>query len=114
MQAQDRRHGVALLHDGSGFYAARSSLPMTVRRSARSRNYLDDPVDGATPIGVVDALTRLQQGQLLSPELTRRILSIMSNTKTGRQRLKGGLASRLEAGPQDRHRPGAGSTSTRL
>ncbi len=96
---------------GSGFYAARSALPMNVRRSALE-SYLDDPVDGATPIGVVDALTRLQRGELLSPEMTRRILNIMSNTRTGRQRLKGGLA----AGWKLAHKTGTGqvlgSTST--
>jgi beta-lactamase class A len=76
---------------GSGFYAARSSVPLDVRRSALER-YLDDPVDGAAPIAIVDALTRLKKGQLLSPAATQRILGIMSNTKTGKQRLRGGLA----------------------
>jgi beta-lactamase class A len=76
---------------GSGFYAARSALPMSVRQSAL-QNYLSDPVDGATPLGVVDALARLKKGELLSPASTSRILSIMSNTKTGKQRLRGGLA----------------------
>ena len=76
---------------GNGFYAARSALPMSVRQSAL-QSYLGDPVDGATPLGVVDALARLKQGELLSPAATSRILSIMSNTKTGKQRLRGGLA----------------------
>ena len=62
---------------GGGFYRARSALPMSTRRSA-FEEYLDDPVDGATPIGIVDALARLQQGELLSPEMTRRILTTMS------------------------------------
>ena len=76
---------------GSGFYRARSSLPMDVRRSALE-DYLGDPMDGATPIALVDALTRLQKGELLSPAMTHRILSSMSNTRTGPRRLKGGLA----------------------
>jgi beta-lactamase class A len=76
---------------GSGFYRARSSLPMETRRSALER-YLADPIDGATPIGIVDALTRLHNGELLSPAATQRILHTMSNTRTGKQRLRGGLA----------------------
>lgn len=77
---------------GNAFTAARSKLPMAVRRAALDR-YLADPVDGATAVGIVDGLTKLKKGQLLSPESTRRLLSIMSNTRTGPQRLKGGLES---------------------
>jgi beta-lactamase class A len=76
---------------GQGFYAARSSLPMPVRQAAFNR-YVADPMDGATPIGIVDALARLQRGELLSASSTRRLLTIMSQTRTGRQRLTGGLA----------------------
>jgi beta-lactamase class A len=76
---------------GAGFYKARSALPMSVRQSAL-QNYLSDPVDGATPLGTVEALARLKKGELLSPASTSRMLSIMSNTKTGKQRLRGGLA----------------------
>lgn len=77
---------------GANFYAARNSLPMGVRRSA-FENYIRDPMDGATPIGTVDALARLKKGELLSPRSTQKLLDIMSNTKTGAQRLKGGLSS---------------------
>ena len=76
---------------GRGFYAARSALPMSVRQAAL-QDYLGDPVDGASPLGVVDALARLKKGELLSPASTSRLLSTMSNTKTGKQRLRGGLA----------------------
>jgi beta-lactamase class A len=78
-------------YQGAGFYAARARLPIAVRSAAFER-YIADPIDGATPIGVVDALARLQQGDLLSPRSTQRLLSIMSQTRTGAQRLKGGLA----------------------
>ncbi|MDP8994893.1 MAG: class A beta-lactamase-related serine hydrolase, partial [Pseudomonadota bacterium] len=54
--------------------------------------YIADPVDGATPVGIVDALARLHAGELLSPASTRRLLSIMSQTRTGPNRLTGGLA----------------------
>jgi beta-lactamase class A len=76
---------------GGGFYAARDALPASARRAAFER-YIKDPMDGATPLGIVDALARLKRGELLSPSSTQKLLSIMSNTKTGPQRLKGGLA----------------------
>jgi beta-lactamase class A len=76
---------------GGGFYAARNAVPATVRRAAFER-YIKDPMDGATPNGIVDALARLKRGELLSPDSTRKLLSIMSNTRTGPLRLKGGLA----------------------
>jgi len=77
--------------NGRAFYAARNAVPAATRRAAFER-YIDDPVDGATPLGIVDALARLKRGELLSPASTQRLMSIMSNTRTGAQRLKGGLA----------------------
>jgi beta-lactamase class A len=77
---------------GGGFYAARSKVAPSVRRAAFER-YVSDPVDGATPIGIVDALGKLKNGELLSRGSTDKLLRIMSNTRTGPQRLKGGLAS---------------------
>ena len=88
---------------GGAFYAARNAVPMSVRRASLDR-YLSDPVDGATPVGTVEALARLKRGELLSPVATQRILSIMSNTKTGKQRLRGGLA----AGWRCAHKTGTG------
>ena len=76
---------------GAKFYAARNAVPMSVRSRAFS-NYVSDPIDGATPVGIVQTLARLKKGELLSPASTDRLLRIMSNTRTGPQRLKGGLA----------------------
>ena len=76
---------------GSAFYAARNSLPLARRRAA-FEHYVDDPIDGATPEGLVDGLSRLRRGELLSRASTERLLSIMSQTHTGPQRLRGGLA----------------------
>lgn len=76
---------------GAAFYKARSALPMSVRRAA-FENYIRDPMDGATPLGMVDALTRLKKGELLSPRSTQKLLDIMTNTRTGPRRLKGGLS----------------------
>lgn len=76
---------------GNAFYTARANLPMETRRKALAA-YLTDPMDGATPLGIVDALGRLKNGELLSRASTQLLLSTMSNTRTGAQRLKGGLA----------------------
>jgi len=75
---------------GNAFYAARNALPLSLRRSLFQR-YIDDPYDGAAPSAIVNALARLKRGDLLSPASTARLLSIMGNTKTGANRLKGGL-----------------------
>lgn len=75
---------------GNAFYQARNALPMSVRRAAFNR-YIEDPYDGASPTAIVDALARLKRGELLSPASTARLLSIMGNTRTGPNRLKGGL-----------------------
>ncbi len=75
---------------GNGFYEARDAVADAARRSAFEA-YAANPVDGATAIGIADALARLKQGRLLSPASTDHMLSIMSRTRTGAQRLKGGL-----------------------
>jgi beta-lactamase class A len=76
---------------GRAFYVARAQVPQAARAAAFNA-YVADPVDGASPVGVVNALARLQRGELLSPASTRRLLTIMGQTRTGRQRLTGGLA----------------------
>ncbi len=88
---------------GAKFYAARNAVPASVRRNA-FENYVSNPVDGATPLGIVDALARLKRGELLSPSSTAWILGTMSNTRTGPQRLKGGLS----AGWSLAHKTGTG------
>ena len=75
---------------GGAFYEARNALPMSVRRAAFNR-YIEDPYDGASANGIVNALARLKRGELLSPQSTARLLRIMSQTHTGPNRLKGGL-----------------------
>jgi beta-lactamase class A len=75
---------------GNAFYDARDALPKAVRKAAFDR-YVEDPYDGAAPSAIALALARLKSGELLSPESTRKLLWIMGNTKTGANRLKGGL-----------------------
>ncbi|HTU09999.1 MAG TPA: serine hydrolase [Allosphingosinicella sp.] len=76
---------------GRGFETARSQVPASRRRDAFER-YIQDPVDGATPDGITSGLVRLRRGELLSRASTTRLLAIMAQTRTGRQRLRGGLA----------------------
>lgn len=76
---------------GNAFYRARANVPIDRRRELFNQ-YVADPVDGATPEGLVAGLARLRRGELLSPRSTERLLSIMSRTRTGPQRLTGGLA----------------------
>ncbi|HEX8512557.1 MAG TPA: class A beta-lactamase [Allosphingosinicella sp.] len=86
-----------------GFYRARAAVPASQRRAAFER-YIANPMDGATPKGIVEALARLKRGELLSAGSTRKLLSIMGNTRTGAQRLKGGLS----AGWKLAHKTGTG------
>jgi beta-lactamase class A len=88
---------------GNAFYEARNALPKSVRKAAFDR-YVEDPYDGAAPSAIVGALARLKRGELLSPASTQRLLNIMGHTKTGPNRLKGGL----EAGWTLSHKTGTG------
>ncbi|WP_156678324.1 serine hydrolase [Sphingomonas profundi] len=75
---------------GQGWLVARAALSLETRRAAMER-YLADPMDGAQPEAIAAALARLRKGDLLSPSSTQTLLSIMASSKTGPQRLKGGL-----------------------
>ncbi len=94
---------------GSAFWDARGALPAALRKAAFDR-YVADPYDGASPAAIVATLARLKRGQLLSPESTRRLLFVMSNTKTGANRLKGGL----RPGWTLNHKTGTGQELGRL
>lgn len=88
---------------GNAFYAARDRLPFAARQAALAR-YLADPMDGAMPSSIVEALGRLKKGELLAPATSGRLLDIMSHTATGPQRLHGGL----EPGWMLSHKTGTG------
>ena len=76
---------------GRGFEAARAKLPQAVRDAAMQR-YIDSPPDGAAPLAIVDALSRLARGELLSETSTRMLIGTMTAAKTGRYRLHAGIA----------------------
>jgi beta-lactamase class A len=75
---------------GRNFYAARSRLPMAARVKALD-NYLASPPDGAAPASIVEALAKLKEGKMLSAASSRLLMNIMEESKTGPQRIKGGV-----------------------
>jgi beta-lactamase class A len=78
------------LAQANNFDLARARLPIEQRQASLQR-YLADPMDGAQPAGIARALARLARGELLSPESTRIMLDIMSHSRSGPMRLKGGV-----------------------
>ncbi|QLC26148.1 class A beta-lactamase [Parasphingopyxis algicola] len=88
---------------GRAFYTARSNLAQSLRRAAMDR-YLADPIDGATPNGMVEALARLAQGELLSERSTRLMIDTMRASRTGPRRLSGGVPNGWQFG----HKTGTG------
>ncbi len=73
------------------FEAARGQVPASTRRRLFN-DYIADPIDGASPHGLTYGLARLQRGELLSPASTRHMLGLLAQTRTGPNRLAGGLA----------------------
>ena len=88
---------------GRAFFDARDEVP-SAKREAAFQSYVEEPVDGATPIAIASALARLRKGELLSPASTERLLSVMSRSKSGPRRLKGGV----EGGWSVAHKTGTG------
>ncbi|MDZ3830510.1 MAG: class A beta-lactamase [Sphingopyxis sp.] len=88
---------------GRSFQQARAALPEATRKAAMDR-YLADPVDGASPAAIAAALTRLARGSLLSPQSTEYLLGVMSRTRSGPRRLRGGLPADWKFG----HKTGTG------
>ncbi|MXP09703.1 class A beta-lactamase [Pseudoblastomonas halimionae] len=75
---------------GRAFYDARDQVPDADRRAAYE-GYLADPIDGAAPVAIAAALTRLAKGELLSKDSTALLLDTLAETRSGPNRLKGGL-----------------------
>ena len=85
------------------FETARDAVPASTRRRL-FENYIDDPMDGASPLGLTQGLAMLQRGELLSPTSTRHMISTLRATRTGPNRLAGGLAPGWTIG----HKTGTG------
>jgi beta-lactamase class A len=78
--------------DAATFNAARETIPESSRRQAMAA-YISDPRDTATPRSMLDFLSRLDHGELLSAASTRRLLEIMQMSPPERDRLKAGFPS---------------------
>ena len=75
----------------NNFFDARDRVSPNLRKVA-FENYLADPVDGATPIAIARALAAIERGEVLSEKRAEELLTIMSSTRSGPRRLKGGRA----------------------
>jgi len=89
--------------EGRRFYLERSKVPEFIRKKALD-SYVANPIDGAAPLAIVDALAKLARGELLSPASTRRLVATMERTKSGPRRLKGGVPPGWRVG----HKTGTG------
>ncbi len=76
--------------DEAAYRAARETIPEALRRQAMAA-YLADPRDTATPRSMLDFLSKLDHGELLSSAATRRLLEIMQMSPPERDRLKAGF-----------------------
>ena len=88
---------------GRNFETARAKLSYDERKAALDR-YLADPVDGASPLAIVNALGELGKGSLLSPASTRLLMAMMERTSSGPTRLKAGVPAGWRFG----HKTGTG------
>ena len=94
---------------GAAFDAALATVPPEARRKA-TLSYLRDVRDTATPHGMLLFLSMLDAGELLSPESTRRLLTIMAQSPRGPERLKAGFP----VGSSFAHKIGTGGTNQGL
>jgi beta-lactamase class A len=84
------------------FAAELKAVSATDQRAAVQR-YLTDPRDTATPRGMLAFLHRLDRRELLPPDATRTLLSLMSQTRRGSERIRAGLPRNTFLA----HRPGS-------
>jgi len=88
---------------GNGFEVARSRLSPEARAAALDA-YVSDPPDGAAPLAIADAISRLARGELFTETSTRILLDTMGASVTGRARLR----AALPGGWQIAHKTGTG------
>ena len=91
------------LSEGRRFQAERAKVPISTRRELLDK-YVADPIDGASPEAIVEALSRLAREDLLSLSSTRFLMDVLSKTRSGPNRLKAGVP----AGWQFMHKTGTG------
>ncbi|WP_431868697.1 class A beta-lactamase [Allosphingosinicella sp.] len=84
---------------------AKEQVPVEAQRAAL-RLYLADPRDRVSPADMVQILSMLAKGQLLSPASTEKLMGILESTTTGTDRLKAGAPH----GATVYHKTGTGAT----
>lgn len=87
----------------STFTATRARMDPETRAAAMDA-YVERPPDGASPEAIVQALARIERGELLSERSTAVLLHAMEISRNGRRRLRGGLPE----GWTLRHKTGTG------
>lgn len=87
------------------FEAAAQALPLA-ERDRSWEAHLSDPRDKATPMGMVMFLRALVAGELLSDSSTEKLLNVMAETATGKDRFPAGLPP----GWRVAHKTGTGRT----
>lgn len=75
---------------GRAFYTARANLPLVTRQKAFDA-YVANPMDGAAASAIAHALVRLHKGELLSEGSTAHLMGLMEGSRTGKERLRGGV-----------------------
>src|SRR5689334_3924626 len=70
---------------GRTFYEARDRVPDGVRERAFEA-YVADPVDGAAPAAIAEALARLARGELVSGRSTEFLLDLLEFFFSSRRR----------------------------
>ncbi len=88
------------------FEAAKLAVPEADRRAAWEA-YAADPRDTTIASGSLNFLRQLSTGQLLSPVSSKLLLGLMTETKTGANRLKAGLPE----GATLAHKTGSSATN---
>ena len=93
----------------AAFAAAMATVPPE-RRHAATVAYMADPRDSSTPRGMLGFLRKLDEGELVSPASTRRLLVTLQQTQRGADRIKAGLPK----GASFSHKPGTSGTDQGL
>jgi beta-lactamase class A len=95
-ELQPEAHGVASFRPdwrGGVFWRKAQTVAPQTRRAAMAR-YLADPRDTATPNGMLNFLSKLDAGELISKPSARRLIRMMAEGPRGAERLKAGFPAK--------------------
>ncbi len=94
---------------GRFFWQVREGVPFDIRVRAITQ-YTENPADGATPVAIAMGLAKLHKRELVSAQSSAYLIDLMNQSKTGPDRLRGGLAP----GWQIAHKTGTGQVLKQL